>query len=240
MNAILDEARRRGITRLCHLTPSANLAHILAAGELRPVADLRQGGDAYRPVDRERRDGAPGHLFLSVEYPNVWYHGRASARDANFTGWVVLTFGAELLARPGTRFSPYNSARDGSAGALEGPAGFGALFAPAVTGNATRVRRPGHPDWWPTDDQAEIQISGAIPLSAVREVLFPSEQQAALDHFALARQFGMGHLLPPLSVAPEVFDAPTLSGAVRAGSRVGETRFVPAAEGAAPAGGATP
>ena len=234
MNAILYEARRMGITRLCHLTPSANLAHILSTGELRPVTDLRRGGDAYRPVDRERRDGAPGHLFLSVEYPNVWYHGRASAREANFTGWAVLTFGVDLLARPGTRFSPYNAARDGSAGAVEGVTGFRALFAPTVTGNAVRGRGPGHPEWWPTDDQAEIQISGAIPLSALRAVLFPSEQQAALDHFALARQFGMGHLLPSLSVAPEVFDAPALSGAVRAGRRVRETPFAPSPERAAP------
>ncbi|WP_167858782.1 DarT ssDNA thymidine ADP-ribosyltransferase family protein [Streptomyces albus] len=223
--AVVAEARRRGITRLCHLTRSANLPGILETGRISPARDLRRNGDAHRPADLLRLDGAEGRLFLSIEYPNVWYLRQAAARDRLFRGWVVLTLDMDLLARPDALFVPYNSARDRSAGARPGPAGFRALFAPSVPGRLPRTRGPRHPDWWPTDDQAEVQLTGPVPLSAVRSVLFRDEQQAAQDLFVLSAQFGMGGLLPPAVVAPEVFDAPVLSSTVRTGGRVRETPY---------------
>ncbi|MCW5254534.1 DUF4433 domain-containing protein [Streptomyces sp. SHP 1-2] len=225
MSDIMGRARARGVTRLCHCTKSANLSHILGSREIRPVATLREAADAYRPADIQRLDGAPDHTFLSVEYPNAWYQSQAADRDPHFRDWVVLTLDAELLATPGARFCPYNSARDGSCGALPGTEAFDALFAPTVTGNAARKRERAHPTWWPTDDQAEIQIPGTIPLSAVRSVIVRNGQQAALEHHRLT-QFGMAALLPPLVVAPVLFDKRALSASVRSGIRPPETPYV--------------
>ncbi|MDK0520087.1 DarT ssDNA thymidine ADP-ribosyltransferase family protein [Streptomyces sp. ML-6] len=228
MSDIIARARARGVTRLCHCTKSANLPHILGSREIRPVATLREAADAYRPADTQRLDGAPDRTFLSVEYPNAWYQSQAAGRDPHFRDWVVFTLDVELLATPGTRFCPYNSARDESAGALPGTDAFDALFAPTVTGNATRKRERAHPTWWPTDDQAEIQIPGTIPLSAVRSVIVPDDQQAALECFRLTR-FDMAALLPPLVIAPVLFDKYALSASVRSGIRPPETPYIPRA-----------
>ncbi|WP_282692993.1 DarT ssDNA thymidine ADP-ribosyltransferase family protein [Streptomyces sp. CC208A] len=228
MSDIVARARARGVTRLCHCTKSTNLSHILDSREIRPVSTLREAADAYRPADTQRLDGAPDRTFLSVEYPNAWYQSQAAGRDPHFSDWVVLTVDVELLGAPGTRFSPYNSARDSSAGALPGADAFDALFAPTVTGNTTRRRHHAHPAWWPTDDQAEIQVPGTIPLSAVRSVIVRDEQQADLEYFRLM-QFGMAALLPPLTVAPVLFDRYALSTSVRSGRRPPETPYIPRA-----------
>ncbi|QCX77243.1 hypothetical protein C9F11_17955 [Streptomyces sp. YIM 121038] len=226
MNDVLEQARDRGITRLCHFTKSANLSHILDTRQIRPVAVLQTAADAYRPVDTQRLDGAPEFTFLSVEYPNTWYLAQAASRDRHFQDWVVLTLNVDLLAAPGARFCAYNSARDRSAGARTGADGFNAMFAPTVTGKMTLRRERGHPSWWPTDDQAEIQIPGAIPLPAVRSVIVRDEQQAELEHFRHAR-FGMAALLPPLVVAPVLFEKYALSRSVRSGKRPLETPYIP-------------
>ncbi|MEV8061397.1 DarT ssDNA thymidine ADP-ribosyltransferase family protein [Streptomyces antimycoticus] len=228
MSDIIARARARGVTRLCHCTKSANLSHILDSREIRPVTTLREAADAYRPADTLRLDGAPDRTFLSVEYPNAWYQSQAAGRDLYFRDWVVFALDVELLATPGTRFCPYNSARDQSTGALTGAGAFDALFAPTVTGNATRTREPAHPAWWPTDDQAEIQIPGTIPLSAVCSVIVRDEQQAELEYFRLTR-FGMAALLPPLVVAPVLFDRYALSKSVRSGIRPPENPYIPRA-----------
>ncbi|MCI0383653.1 DarT ssDNA thymidine ADP-ribosyltransferase family protein [Streptomyces sp. CNQ085] len=227
MNEIVALARERGITRLCHLTKSANLAHILASGEIRPVTALQERTDAYRSADTQRMDGALAYTFLSIEYPNTWYLSQAASRDPHFRDWVVLTLDIELLARPGARFCPYNSARDRSAGAHPGIKGFSAMFAPTVIGNATRQRGRGHPTWWPTDDQAEIQIPDIIPLSAVRSVIVRDENQAELEYHRHAIHFGMAALLPLLVVAPVIFDKRALSNSARTGKRPPETPYTP-------------
>jgi hypothetical protein len=223
---VLEQARARGITRLCHLTKSANLSHILETRQIRPVATLQTAADAFRPADTQRLDGALEFTFLSVEYPNTWYLAQAASRDRHFQDWVVLTLDVDLLATSGARFCPYNSARDRSAGARLGADGFNAMFAPTVTGKVTLRRESGHPSWWPTDDQAEIQIPGIIPLSAVRSVIVRDEQQAELEHFRHA-QFGMAVLLPPLVVAPVLFDKYALSRSVRSGNRPPESPYIP-------------
>ncbi|MFF7729259.1 DarT ssDNA thymidine ADP-ribosyltransferase family protein [Streptomyces sp. NPDC008001] len=226
MRDVADLARELGITRLCHVTKSANLAHILASGEIRPVTTLQEQSDAFRPADTRRMDGALAYTFLSVEYPNTWYLSQAASRDPHFRDWVVLTLDPGILARPGVRFSPYNSARDMSAGAHAGVEAFRAMFAAMVTGNATRRRERNHPAWWPTDDQAEVQTPHAIPLSDVRTVIVRDEEQAQLEyhrHVAL----GTAALLPPLSVAPVIFDKYGLSRSVRTGKRPLETPYTP-------------
>ncbi|GIG67083.1 DarT ssDNA thymidine ADP-ribosyltransferase family protein [Phytomonospora endophytica] len=226
MNDILAAARSRGITRLCHFTKSVNLSHILDVREIRPVTQLQEGQNAFRPADTQRLDAAPEYTFLSVEYPNAWYLANAASRDDNFRDWVVLTFGIELLSTPGARFCPYNAASDGSAGAKHGLAGFNAMFTPRVMRKVLRSRGQDHPAWWPTDDQAEVQIPGVIPLSAIRTVIVSSGSQARQE-FTRLDQFGLARSLPPLVVAPMLFKKHDLSSAVRAGRRPPETPFDP-------------
>ncbi|MFK0251691.1 DarT ssDNA thymidine ADP-ribosyltransferase family protein [Amycolatopsis azurea] len=214
MNEILSEASQRGITRLCHFTRAASLAHILASETLRDVEYLRDSADGYRSNDERRLDGHLGHISFSLEYPNVWYFKEARKRDEQFLEWVVLTVDPALLDTPGTRFCPHNAARRSGSGIQDGIDGFKAMFAERVE---QRLRDPEHPSWWPTDDQAEVLIPGPIPVSAVRGVILQSADQAELEDFRL-REIGLpAH--PPFVIAPDLFETDRLSSQVRRGSR---------------------
>lgn len=226
MNAIRAEAQRRGITRLCHFTKSANLSHILAVGEIRDAATLRASTEGFRPTDSERLDGHPDKINCSIEYPNTWYLDRAMAEDPHFKEWVVLDLDPALLGLPGAKFCPYNAARGHGRGVDGGFAAFLALFEASVSGNRPRVRSTEHPDWWPTDDQAEVLLPGPLPLSCVRGVIVRDAAQAQLEHYRLTRHLNMGAVLPPLVIAPDLFDKYRLSRTVRAGRRPVEGPFV--------------
>lgn len=227
MNEIWAEAQRRGITRLCHFTKSANLAHILATGEIRDAVTLRAGTEGFRPTDLARLDGYPDHINCSIEYPNTWYLDRARAEDPHFKDWVVLLLDPALLALPGAKFCPYNAARGLGGGINSGFAAFGALFQATVSGNARRTRSARHPDWWPTDDQAEVLLPGPIPLSHVHGVVVKDAAQAELERYRLTQHLDMGTVLPPLIIAPALFDKYLLSQTVRAGHRPAELPFIP-------------
>lgn len=96
-----------------------------------------------------------------------------------------------------------------------------------MSGNATRTRTARHPGWWPTDDQAEVLLPGPIPLSHVHSVIVKDAEQAKLEHYRLTQHLDMGAVLPPLIIAPALFDKYLLSQTVRAGRRPAELAFVP-------------
>ncbi|RZQ63388.1 DarT ssDNA thymidine ADP-ribosyltransferase family protein [Amycolatopsis suaedae] len=221
MNKIIDEARRRGVTRLCHFTKAANLAHIIATRELRDTALLEASDDSFRPSDMNRRDGHRGHICLSLEYPNSWYLQEARNRDLSFPDWVVITLDISILETPGARFCPHNAARLLGAGIRDGATGFNSLFSDRV---GDRYRNSVHPPWWPTDDQAEILIPGPISSSFIRSVITQSDEQAELETFRLKLQFPTEDI-PPLDVAPVLFQPRELSWQVRRGNRPIEMKY---------------
>ncbi|MFC8170934.1 DarT ssDNA thymidine ADP-ribosyltransferase family protein [Streptomyces sp. NPDC057325] len=227
MNEILLEAQRRGITRLCHFTKSANLAHILATGEIRDAASLRMSVEGFRPTDEVRLDGHPDHINCSLEYPNTWYLHKASQDDPHFRDWVVLDLDINLLGREGAKFCPFNAARNSGAGIRSGITAFTGMFSPSVVGNAARVRGALHPTWWPTDDQAEVLLPGVIPLSQVRGIIVKSNDQAELEFYRLTQHLDMGAVLPPIVIAPMLFDKFGLSKSVRNGRRPVERPYSP-------------
>jgi len=212
MNAILDAAARRGITRLCHFTSATNLAKILGEGEIRATGDLRRSGDPFRPTDVNRRDGRFSAVCCSVEYPNSWYLAKARDREPNFADWVVITLDVGLLEVPDVAFCPHNAAKARGVGVQVGIGGFHAIFEE----RPPRYRSRWHPPWWPTEDQAEVLVPGPIPASAIRAVIVTDEGQAELEHYRLGL---LGVPRPPLVVAPDVFDPQKLSTCIRSGRR---------------------
>lgn len=222
MTGIWGRAQQRGITRLCHFTKAVGLGHILATGEIRAAAELRESSEGFRPTDQYRLDGYLQHINCSLEYPNTWYLDRARAQDQHFLEWVVLTLDLQLLDLPEAAFCPYNAARRGGAGIGKGLDAFEAMFDPEVTGNAVRRRTAGHPAWAPTDDQAEVLIPGPVSATAITAVIVGSKEQAELERYRLTEHLGAGKLLPPMLVAPQLFDKYQLSGLVRTGRRPAE------------------
>ena len=97
MSSIVTEARERGITRLCHITKSVNLPHILTTRQLSGTDELERSAEGYRPNDENRWDGHRAHVHCSLEYPNGWYLDSARERDPNFRDWIVLVLDVELL-----------------------------------------------------------------------------------------------------------------------------------------------
>jgi hypothetical protein len=226
VNDILKRARDRGLTRLCHFTRAVNLPHILVTGEIRSAGELASSAESFRCTDMRRHDGRPHQICCSLEYPNAWYLDYVRAADRNFRDWVVLAFDLDLLSSAGVSFCPVNSARSKGARISEATLeSFEALFAQYVIGNALRARLPGHPDWWPTDDQAEVLLSVAVPAAKIRRILVEGDSQAAMLHHQLRAQH-LEDALPPIFVAPGLFDKYSLSKAIRIGIRPKERLFV--------------
>ena len=218
MKGIQARATQRGITRLCHFTPSRNLAHI--ASDTRGILATRHLEDdeaaILNPTDRVRLDGYRDHVCCSIQYPNAWYFRKARADEKLFADWVVLLIEPRHLWREDTKFCPRNAAAGHGQAVRGGVAGFDSLFAGRVEGSGSRVyrRAPGHPDFLPTDEQAEVLVRDRIGRNDVAGVAVRDDSQAAREQSRLALA---GVTLPRIVIVPEFFEPGVLSGMLRSG-----------------------
>jgi len=219
MNGIRSALTTRGIRRLCHFTPSRNLAHILTGtqGILATKHLAAEERSVLNATDLVRYDGHTGHICCSIEYPNAWYFRKARKGELLFRDWVVLLLSAELMLLPGVKFCPRNAAAGRGVHLKEGVDGLDALYAPTVVGanNRTYKRTPGRSKAIPTDEQAEVLIPDSIPLAAIVGVAVASEDQAKLE---IERLRILGVEPPPFFIAPLFFDADGLSKAIKNGN----------------------
>ena len=213
-----ESAERRGITRLCHFTPSRNLAHIAEdpGGVLASQHLKSDEKSVFNPTDLERFDGFPDHVCCSIQYPNAWYFKRARSREPLFLDWVVLLIDAQCLWRTGTKFSPRNAAVKHGSLVREGAGAFEALFEEAVLGggNRTFTRGPNRPVFLPTDEQAEVLIPDQIQRQDVIGAAVRDEPQARRE---VARLRLIGRSPPRIFVVPHFYDPYALSGLLRTG-----------------------
>lgn len=216
MNSIRERANRRGITRLCHFTPSRNLAHI--ASDTRGILASRHlkvdEAAIFNPTDKARLDGYTGHVCCSIQYPNAWYFRRARENERLFPDWVVLLIDAQYLWQAGTKFCPRNAAAGHGRLVQEGITAFESLFAEAVEGFDVYRRGPQHPDFLPTDEQAEVLIPDQISRRDVKGVVVRDDEQAAREASRLRLQ---GLPVPRTVIVPEFFEPYTLSRELRSG-----------------------
>ena len=224
MNGIRERTKRRGITRLCHFTPSRNLAHI--ASDPRGVLASRHLQDdetaVFNPTDKERLDGYPGHVCCSIQYPNAWYFRRAREHERLFPDWVVLLIDARHLWQADTKFCPRNAAAGYGRLVRGGVGAFEALFANEVEGARTYRRGPGHPDFLPTDEQAEVLIPDGISRDDVKGVVVRDNDQAARE----ASRLRLLELpVPRMMIVPEFFEPGALSRELRSGRTPPEREY---------------
>jgi hypothetical protein len=231
--AIHNEVMRRGITRLCHFTPSRNLAHI-ASGEEGIFATKNLNKDERRiftPTDLKRLDGHEGYISCSIEYPNVWYFDKARARETLFKDWVILFIDPRYLALLGTRFCPRNAAANYGREVVGGEQGFFALFADSIAGAGSNNfrRSTTHLSCCPTDDQAEVLIPDQIAKKDILAIGVKTETQAKNE----AVRFRLMSL-PTDSfrfiIAPNLFEKQTLSQLIRSGKKAKEISWIPIGE----------
>ena len=209
-------AARRGITRLCHFTPSRNLGHIAEdpRGILATEHLAEDEKAVFNPTDIERLDGHRGHVCCSIQYPNAWYFRTARRHERLFRDWVVLLIDARYLWHAGTRFCPRNAAAEHGRLVGEGPEAFESLFDDAVQGIRVYRRGPAHPTFLPTDEQAEVLVPDQIQRRDVIGVAVCDEAQARREESRLAL---LGRRPPPIVIAPGFFDPYALSRVLRAG-----------------------
>lgn len=224
MTSIQARAIQRGISRLCHFTPSRNLAHIMS--DARGVLASRHLKDdesaIFHPTDKDRLDGYPDHVCCSIQYPNGWYFRKARASEILFLDWVVLLIRSHYLWQPGARFCPRNAAAGHGRLVRGGLAGFDALFASSVEGVQTYSRGPEHPDWLPTDEQAEVLIPDQIGFSDVYGFVVRDDSQAARE---ASRLNLIGVTVPRIVIVPEFFEPQVLSRRLRMGRVPSEREY---------------
>lgn len=226
IDAIQQDIAKRGITRLCHFTPSRSLAHILAGGAGILPSRLLEEEDRllFNPTDLQRLDGHPDHICCSIEYPNAWYLDRARKGEILFRDWVVIFIDPAVLASERTLFCPRNAAAGYGAYISSGHEAFASMFALSVPGAQGKVRGRTllHLPCSPTDDQAEVLVPDSIPPASIRAIGVSSEEQAQAESVRLKiLGIDLGDL--KFVVSPTLFDKYALSNAIRAGQRPSET-----------------
>ena len=221
---IHGQACERGISRLCHFTPSRNLIHIARdpAGLL-ATRHLREEELAlFNPTDIQRIDGFLDYVCCSIQYPNAWYFRKAREQEPLFEDWAVLLISPDYIWKPGTKFCPRNAAALGGQGVSDGIAGFNALFAPSVEGSQGRIFQRGQkPDCVPTDDQAEVLIPDQVDRRDIQAVVVRDIKQAKREHFRLDC---VGTQVP-IRIAPQFFNPRELSRILSKGRFPIETEY---------------
>jgi hypothetical protein len=125
-----------------------------------------------------------------------------------------------LLWTAGTLFSARNAAAN--YGALLGPglAKFESMFAASVSGayGKTRARGSRHLACSPTDDQAEVLISGHVAPDRILGIVAKTSEQVLVENIRLEEcGVNVGEL--KWIVAPMLFDKAALSRTIREGRR---------------------
>ena len=214
-----NEATRRGITRLVHFTPAMNLLSIFEQGALLSRKQLRQLSvespdlhldDFVEINDKLRLDKMEDHINISIQHPNHWLFKCFQDSCRSWCdSWCVIALSPACLWLDETLFSIGNAAssysrRHGIDGSLEK---FLALFQAKITaGNAYNQRvltRNGLADCHPTDVQAEVLVSGRIPISKIQEVYFETDEELKRSKGAISVMCSVD--LPPFVVDPSLF-----------------------------------
>lgn len=228
---IKAEVERRGISRLCHFTPSRNLGQILS-GAFGVLATRNLEEDErhiFAPTDLQRLDRHKGHISCSIEYPNAWYFDKARAREILFRDWVILFIDRKYLWKHGTRFCPRNAAASFGREVRSGHLAFEDLFASAVAGAYGKnfARTACTLNYCPTDEQAEVLIPDMIALDDILGLAVHSVEQARNEIVRLR------YLQIPeprvrelkIAVAPDLYDKHKLSRMLKLGQRPEEEPF---------------
>ncbi|SPF80326.1 DarT ssDNA thymidine ADP-ribosyltransferase family protein [Pseudoprimorskyibacter insulae] len=187
--AIAKIIRDRGITSLVHFTNLDNLSSIEEHGLL-PLSDLRKRGLEHVTNDRQRVEGHPDALCLSISHPNarMFYKYRREAR----CGWAVLELSPDILTTHECSFYPRNAADHRMRGVprsvLGTPEAFEAMFSGLDGRPADRAPN------LPTDSQAEALVFGRIGPEHIRRIHVETDIEAAAADMVLTTRLA-GYLI---------------------------------------------
>lgn len=224
---IRQESCRRGISRLCHFTPSRKLGHIISGQKgILATSHLEEyERDIFNPTDIQRYDGHKAHICCSVEYPNGWYFDRTRASEVLFKDWVILFINHSYLWKPGVLFCHRNAAANYGRFLKEGFEGFVAMYESEITGayDMTIKRSSTHLSSCPTDNQAEVLIPDSIEISDIVGIAVENESQAVKE----LKRFELMNVKCdlPIYICPYFYDKRKLSQLISNGNKPIETEY---------------
>ncbi|HOM98225.1 MAG TPA: DarT ssDNA thymidine ADP-ribosyltransferase family protein [Acetomicrobium sp.] len=223
---IKQECIKRGITRLCHFTPSRKLAHILSGqkGILATSKLERQERDIFNPTDIDRYDGRKDYICCSIEYPNGWYFDKKRSSEVLFKDWVVLFISPGYLWQTGTLFCYRNASASFGRFIQGGIKGFAAMYAAEIDGTYRIQRSRNHLQSCPTDNQAEVLIPDTIGIADIIGVAVENEDQVVRE----LKRFDLMNLETDISffICPDLYNKHRLSQLISTGIKPSETRYV--------------
>ncbi len=149
--------RNHGVKSLYHFTPTSNLESIFKYA-IRPRKQLEDDKIKFDCSDSLRLDGHKDTISLSVSHTNG---GMLYYKRQNRT-YAVLELDPSCIYNKPCIFFSHNAATSG-AYPMSGPDGFERLFG-------------GSMDEFPSDPQAEIMCFDSISTSAIRRVIFMTEE----------------------------------------------------------------
>lgn len=194
-NAVLEKEKRkqqenrklkeiinsRKIESLIHFTRTENLDSILSIGIL-PRLMLETRNIPFIYNDSLRADYMNSCTCVSIEFPNTWVLNNKMDMAPN-SDWVLIVLKAELLYEQRNYYAKHNAATYSVQKNLRArykPADLEALFADNIkiekaSGEIKEFKRIDTQAYFPTSDQAEILVEGAINPKYIDFVVFKTE-----------------------------------------------------------------
>lgn len=203
---IEKDVKKRGITRICHMT-QVNKLPLILSDEMGLRATRFIEKDVVKN-DRNRYDRHCEYVCCSVEYPNNRYYNSRKDSDPNCTDWAIIFISADVISKYGTCYCRFNAAQNGGDFVSNRLSEWHQMFGSVVEkvsfeGIHTRVERKSEwPKWLTTYDQAEVMPYKNIPLEYIEGIAFQSEDilknvKSKLDEDGIK--------YPKLYVAPALF-----------------------------------
>jgi hypothetical protein len=187
-----DVVRKRGISRLCHFTKTANLPFILGDG----VDDYN--GIVSNKVIKETRfleindinryDKRPELICTSIQYPNLFFFEKSQENSSEhlLSNWVVLLISPDVINNE-TYFCPVNAAKKRGQFISKGVEVFCDIFAKDISKyeSKTPLRNKNYMLNIPTDIQAEVLFEHQISRDSIFGLVFKNKRQAEIEKLRL-------------------------------------------------------
>lgn len=189
---IRQEAISRRIPYLAHFTQMSNVPSIIENGLL-SRADLLAGGVDSMASAQYRLDDEDGALSVSVTAMNYEMF-KAKQKAAGRAAWVVLLLDRSILWTHACKFLFANAARNEMKrhrGRLDGPWAFSRMFSDELrprrfSGTSYRAETC-IPECLTTRPEAEVQVFGAVPATAILHAWIDRHDHAGLVQEQLSR-----------------------------------------------------
>lgn len=179
-----DRARERGITEILHYSSQRGVMGAVMKGAVLSREQVENDEDLafiYEGIWPVKDPEWVDHISLSVSRINLDLFDRSRKRFPDYW-WAIMSFGVEILDHDGVVFTTTNNIYPPCERG-EGLEGFEAMFGSPIEWGYYGykcVRRPEHPEEWPTDRAAEVLYPTRLEFAFLQKLYVPGAQHRRL------------------------------------------------------------